>query len=97
LRTNERLTLRAVRARLEGLTDDQLRALAPPQKPVTPEGVPLPPPKIDYPSVPWEVVDLMPGLVLLVNAAQGELVKRVASEIYHHYSVAPGGVPPLRV
>jgi DNA-binding transcriptional MerR regulator len=86
------LSLPAIRARLEGLAEDQLRALVPASPSVAPaaEGARPPPPEPRYPAVSWEVVTLMDGLVLLVNPGRGAAIRRVAADIYRYY----GGSPP---
>jgi len=88
---NQGMSLPAIRARLEGLAEDQLRALVPPATPATPsaDGVPPPPPEPSYPAVSWEVVGLMDGLVLLVNPSRGAALRRIAADIYRYYGVRP--------
>jgi hypothetical protein len=49
------------------------------------DGVPAPPPAPMYPSVAWQVVTLMDGLVLMVNPNKGALLERIADEIYRLY------------
>jgi hypothetical protein len=41
----------------------------------------------DYPHQSWQSVTLVPGLVLLVDTTQGEVLQRLASDIYKHYGV----------
>jgi hypothetical protein len=83
-----RLSLEAIRRRIAPLSDEQVRALLPPEpRAVAPDGVPPPPPAPTYPSVPWQVVTLMDGLVLLVNPNRGAVLQRIAAEIYHHYGM----------
>ena len=83
-------SLRTIRARLGELSEEQLLAMVPPpQRALTAEGIPQPPPAPSYPAVSWELVALADGLVLMVNPAVGPLVRRVADEIYRHYSAAP--------
>jgi len=56
-----------------------------------------PPPAPSYPFTQWQSVNLMPGLVLLVNPSGNPVVARVVDEIYRHYSgasVSPFGAPP---
>ena len=84
----QRVPLRTVRFRLSGKSDDELRALLPPEPPPTaPDGVPLPPPPPIYPATQWELVTLMDGLLLLVNAERGPLPRRIAAEIHRHYAM----------
>jgi DNA-binding transcriptional MerR regulator len=79
-------SLRRIRGRIETLSEQELAALAPPPpRPTTPQGVPLPPPPPTYPSVTWEVVQLMDGLALMVNPNRGELLRRIADDIFRHY------------
>lgn len=90
LRT-ERLSLRAIRKRMSGLSDADLRALLPTRTGApSPDAVPAPPAPPRYPSTTWETVRLMDGLVLMVDAGRGMLLRRVADDIYRHYGV-PGG------
>lgn len=48
-----------------------------------------PPAAPSYPAVMWEVVALMDGLVLMVNSNKAPGGRRVADDIYRHYSVPP--------
>ena len=80
-----RLSLRAIRTRIGNLSEQELLALAPPPRKTTPEGLPAPPPEPSYPAVTWEVVELIGGLVLLVNTTKGPAVRRIADDIYRHY------------
>jgi len=87
LRT-ERLSLRAVQRRMSGLSEAELRAVLPAPSPqLTVEGLPEPPTAPTYPSVTWETVSLMDGLVLMVNTSRGALLRRVADDIYRHYGI----------
>jgi DNA-binding transcriptional MerR regulator len=82
-------SLRRIRGRIESLSEPELAALVPPlPRPTTPEGLPLPPPPPTYPSVTWEIVELMDGLALMVNPNRGELLRRVADDIFRHYGAA---------
>ncbi len=84
-------SLETIRARIAPLTEEQLRALLPAAPRVlSPDGIPIPPAPT-YPSVSWEIVTLMDGLLLLVNPEKGAVLRRVADEIYRHYGLAPGG------
>lgn len=86
LRT-QRLSLRAIRARLAQLTPEQMTAMLPKPRDtrITAEGLPAPPPPPSYPSTSWEVVQLMDGLVLLVNSSKAPGLRRIANEIYRYY------------
>ena len=88
---SKRLPLRDIRAQLGRLTDEQMVAMLPRARGahLTPEGLPEPPPAPSYPAVMWEVVALMEGLVLMVNSSKAPGVRRVADDIYRHYSVPP--------
>jgi DNA-binding transcriptional MerR regulator len=78
--------LRRIRGRIESLSESGVAALVPPPpRPTTPEGLPLSPPPPTYPSITWEIVQLMDGLALMVNPNRGELQRRVADDIYRHY------------
>jgi len=80
-----RLPLHAIRSRLAGLNDEQLRALLPPpSRKLSPEAPPPPPPLPKYPAVPWESVTLVEGLILMVRADVPAL-RRLAGDIYSHY------------
>ncbi len=79
-------SLQRIRGRLASLSEPEVAALVPPQpRPTTPEGLPLPPPPPTYPYVTWEIVHLMDGLALMVNPNRGELVRRIADDIFRHY------------
>jgi DNA-binding transcriptional MerR regulator len=82
------LSLSAIRTKLDALNEEQLSALLPQARPnaLTGEGMPSPPPAPAYPFVSWEVVALMDGLVLLVNASKGPGLRRVVDDIYRHYA-----------
>lgn len=80
--------LRDIRTRLAALSEQELRALVPPPpRPTTADGVPVPPAEPTYPSVTWEVVQLMDGMVLLLNPARGAVLRRIADDIYRHYGI----------
>ena len=80
--------LRRIRSRFTELSEEQLSALLPPKAPPTDAtGVPIPPPEPSYPFRKWEVVFLMEGLTLLVNADVGPLPRRIADQIYRHYAM----------
>jgi len=82
-------SLRAIRPRIAGASDAELRALLPPApRPTTPEGLPVPPAPPSYPFVSWEVIGLVDGLILMVNPAKGPLLRRIADDIYRHYGAA---------
>jgi hypothetical protein len=49
------------------------------------DGVPS---AVGYRATPWEMVELMPGLALMVSQNRGEFVRRVASEIWQRYGSA---------
>ena len=88
LMRSQRKSLREIRSALDRLSDDELPALLPkPKLALTPEGIPVPPPPPSYPAVSWEHVVLVDGLVLMVDASKGQLLRRVADEIYRHYGV----------
>lgn len=72
-----------IRARMAGLGSAELQALLPSEGPPPPAPVAAP----DYPSWPFDVVQLMPGLLLLVDRTRGELPRRVANEIYQHFAL----------
>lgn len=90
LRT-QRLSLRAIRARIAQLSPEQMQAMLPRPRDtrLTPEGIPAPPPPPSYPASSWELVPLMDGLFLMVNAGKAPGLRRVANEIYRYY----GGLP----
>lgn len=64
-------------------------ALAAPAHSVSEGATRPPPPLAPYPSEPWERIVLVPGLELHVNLAGGQILRRMAREIYSHYG------PPL--
>lgn len=88
---SERLSLRAVRARMSGRSEAELRALLPVRATVLrADAMPPAPTPPSYPSTVWETVRLMDGLMLMVDAGRGELLRRVADDIYRHYGVRGG-------
>lgn len=87
---NQRVSLHAIRSRIESLSEDQLLALLPPEpRATTPEGLPMPPPPPTYPFQTWEMVHLMDGLFLMVNPTKGEVVRRIADEVHRYYGSSP--------
>jgi DNA-binding transcriptional MerR regulator len=87
-------SMHAIRARIAGLSEEQLLALLP--KPAAaPDGGGVGAPAASsagvgatgYPAKTLEVVELMDGLLLMVNLERGGLVRRVAEDIYRHYGV----------
>jgi len=91
-------SLRRIRGRIESLSEPELAALVPPlPRPTTPEGLPLPPPPPTYPSVTWEVVELMDGRALMVNPSRGELLRRIADDIFRHYGAARPSLTQISV
>ena len=82
------LTTRAIRSRIGSRSDEELLAMLPAAtRAVTADGMPAPPTAPTYPSAMWEVVVLMDGLLLMVNPQKGELLRRVADDIYRHYGM----------
>jgi len=83
--------LRDIRAQLARLGDEQMSAMLRGARQVSEAQGPAPeaPPAPTYPSVTWEVIELMAGLVLLVNPAKGPVMRRIAEEIHRHYA-GPG-------
>lgn len=61
--------------------------LPPSPRPVTPEGIPVPPSQATCPFTTWELVYLMDGLSLMVNPSFGPLVRRIADDIFKHYAI----------
>ena len=43
---------------------------------------------VSYRATPWEVVELVPGLALMVAQNRGDLVRRLADEIWQRYGSA---------
>ncbi len=78
------VSLSQMSLRLAQLDKQQLERLAQPAT-STPVERPLPP-EPSYPFAVWEVVQLMPGLALMVSPEKGPVLRRVADEIYRHYS-----------
>lgn len=83
-------SLDKIRMRIARLSDEQLKALLPRPRPPTVDGVPVPPAAPSYPAETWESVELMPGLVLLVNVGKGPVLRRIADQIYQHYALPAG-------
>lgn len=82
------LSLNAIYRRISALSEDELAKLAPsPERPQTAEGRAEPPTPPSYPSDNWEIVRLMDGMILMLNPARGEVLRRVADDIYRHYAV----------
>jgi len=99
----QRQSLNAIRAQIKALSEPELLALLPREpRAVSADGVPVPPPAPTYPSVMWEVVTLMDGMMLLVNSQGGPALRRIADEIYRYYGgtaervggLGPAGAPP---
>jgi DNA-binding transcriptional MerR regulator len=82
--------LGTVRRKLASMPDDELAGFAPkPARVTDAHGVPAPPPAPSYPRDPWEVVQLMDGIVMLVNPRRGPALQRIVDEIYRHYAMPP--------
>jgi DNA-binding transcriptional MerR regulator len=79
--------LREIRNRLTALNEQELQALIPPPRPKTADGRPASPPEPTYPSMMWEVVQLMDGMVLMLNPDRGPVLRRIADDIYRHYGL----------
>ncbi len=85
---------RDIKLQLARLNQQQLRALADAPLGPRPDGTSRPqaanpPPAPTYPSTDWQVVQLGPGLMLLVSPSTSPVAARVADEIYRHYASAP--------
>jgi DNA-binding transcriptional MerR regulator len=93
-----RVSIARIRVQLGSRTDEEVAALLPPQpRATTSEGLPPPPPAPTYPSSMWEMVPLMDGMVLMVNPARGQLLRRIADEIFRYYGTPQAASrPPLR-
>lgn len=52
------------------------------------DGVPSPSAPVGYRATPWEAVELIPGLLLMVGQNRGDLVRRLADEIWRRYGSA---------
>jgi len=52
--------------------------------------LPPAPPEPNYPAVRGEMIPLMDGLILLVNAEKGPSARRIAAEIYRYYGGPQG-------
>jgi DNA-binding transcriptional MerR regulator len=79
-------SLRAIRAQIKMLSEAELMTLLPREpRAVTAEGVPMPPPATTYPSVMWEVVPLMDGMMLMVDSRGRAGLRRIVEEIYRYY------------
>jgi DNA-binding transcriptional MerR regulator len=80
------VSIARIRAQIGSRTDEELAAMVPPEaRALTPEGLPPPPPPPTYPSELWEVVPLMDGMALMVNPAKGEVLRRIADEIFRYF------------
>jgi DNA-binding transcriptional MerR regulator len=89
LLTSQGLSPRQARAKLVQSSEDQMAArLASPQGPSGPSTEPLPPPAPNYPSTQWESINVMNGMVILLDLSKGPGLRRVANEIYSHYAIA---------
>ena len=76
----------AIRSQFNKMTIEQIAALIPPPpRATTPDGIPVPPPPVNYPAWKYEVIELTKGLLLMVRTDTGELPRRIANEIYRHY------------
>lgn len=77
-------SLQEIRSRIGPLTPTQLHALImPPREGATPQTPSAP----TYPFVNWQMVQLMPGLALMVQPKSSAAIQRIANEIYQQYSV----------
>lgn len=86
--------IRQLRERNVGLDDIRARLDAP-QPPAPPAPVRPQPPK--YLLEGWELIVLVPGVELHVNAAGGPMLRRMAEEIYAAYGPAPAEEQDERV
>ena len=101
----ENLSLEAIRARLTGLSDQELARFVRPEAVadvVSPAASDIATPDVPAviatpadPVVPsaverWEHITLLPGLKLLVRGDSTALVRRLAQEIQERYAVAKG-------
>ena len=63
---------------------------APPAATVVAEAPPRrPPPPPSFPSEHWEHIVIVPGLELRVNLRGGQILRKMAQEIYSQYGPAP--------
>jgi DNA-binding transcriptional MerR regulator len=81
-------SLSAARRKLAAMSPEELGAYAPkPVRVTDAHGVPAAPPAPSYPCDHWEIVQLMDGMVLMVNPRRGPALQRIADAIYRHYAI----------
>ena len=86
---SQHASFRAISAKLAQMSEVEMLAAQPrPVAPASAESVPPPPPAPSYPFRPWEVITLLDGVVLLVNASGNPGLRRIADEIYRYYAGA---------
>jgi DNA-binding transcriptional MerR regulator len=86
----QRASLKQINKRIRDLSEVELKELLPkPAGSVGPDGVPLEPEEPSYPFYRWEVIELMDGLLLMVDPAKGAVYRKIAGDIFRHYGVRP--------
>jgi DNA-binding transcriptional MerR regulator len=87
---SQRQALHVIRERLVSSSKEQLAASLSAsqvaQSPIAPAPPTLQP---SYPFTTWEVVQLRPGLALLVHPARGAEVRELADQLYRHCVALP--------
>jgi DNA-binding transcriptional MerR regulator len=79
--------LASIRKRISDLDDAGLQALVTSRtRPALPTTPPAPPVEPTFPVAHMEIVELMDGLVLMIDPSKGKVLRRVAADIYQHYS-----------
>lgn len=78
--------LHAIRQKLLSSSKEHLEASLAPTSSLS---ATVQPPEPSYPFTTWEVVQLRPGLALLVHPAQGAGVRQLAEQLYRHSLALP--------
>ncbi len=79
-------SLQAIRGRIASLSPAQLNVLLTAPREV--DSAQQPPPAPTYPFAQWQMVQLMPGMALMVHSDGGPALRRIADEIYRHYNIS---------
>jgi len=85
-----KLSLRKIRSVLSSRPEQELLAAIPKTAPRLPDALPPPLPEPAYPHRLWQVLEVVPGLVVMVRADAGVMVRRIAQDIYEHYQLPAG-------
>ncbi len=83
--------MKEIRVRIGQMTAEQTTAMVvAAQRLANPTAMPTPLTEPTYPFVQWEAVTLLSGMVLMVDPAEGPILRRIADEIYRHFGASAG-------